>query len=58
MIFKNVYKKINYLCKIIGGQSSLAEKAHPQDWGKMYKAERGELGKKEFLDGVHFEIPA
>lgn len=30
----------------------------PQDWVKAYKAERKKLGKKEFLDGVHFEIPA
>lgn len=30
----------------------------PQDWVKAYKAERKLLGKKEFLDGVHFEIPA
>lgn len=30
----------------------------PQDWVKDYKAERKRLGKKEFLDGVHFEIPA
>lgn len=30
----------------------------PQDWVKAYKAERKRLGKKEFLDGVHFEIPA
>lgn len=30
----------------------------PQEWVKAYKAERKKLGKKEFLDGVHFEIPA
>lgn len=30
----------------------------PQDWVKAYKAERKKLGKKEFLDGVHFELPA
>ena len=30
----------------------------PQEWVKAYKAERQELGKKAFLDGVHFEIPA
>lgn len=30
----------------------------PQEWVKAYKAERKRLGKKEFLDGVHFEIPA
>lgn len=29
----------------------------PQDWVKAYKAERKRLGKKEFLDGVHFELP-
>ncbi|UZA18325.1 M15 family metallopeptidase [Moraxella bovis] len=30
----------------------------PQEWVKAYKAQRQELGKKAFLDGVHFEIPA
>lgn len=30
----------------------------PQDWVKAYKNERAKLGKKPFLDGVHFEIPA
>lgn len=30
----------------------------PQDWVKAYKTERKRLGKKEFLDGVHFELPA
>lgn len=30
----------------------------PQEWVKEYKAERKRIGKKEFLDGVHFEIPA
>lgn len=30
----------------------------PQDWVKAYKAERKRLGKKPFLDGVHFEMPA
>lgn len=34
------------------------KKGTPQDWVKAYKAERKRLGKKEFLDGVHFEIPA
>lgn len=29
----------------------------PQEWVKEYKTERKRLGKKEFLDGVHFEIP-
>lgn len=29
----------------------------PQEWVKEYKAERKKLGKKEFLDGVHFELP-
>lgn len=29
----------------------------PQDWVKAYKTERKRLGKKEFLDGVHFELP-
>lgn len=30
----------------------------PQDWVKAYKNERAKLGKKPFLDGVHFELPA
>lgn len=30
----------------------------PQDWVKAYKNERAKLGKKPFLDGVHFEMPA
>ena len=30
----------------------------PQDWVRAYKNERAKLGKKPFLDGVHFELPA
>ncbi|STY99808.1 Uncharacterised protein [Moraxella lacunata] len=30
----------------------------PQNWVKAYKNERAKLGKKPFLDGVHFELPA
>lgn len=29
----------------------------PQEWVETYKTERKQLGKKPFLDGVHFEIP-
>lgn len=38
---------------VITGKSGTA-----QEWVKAYKAERKKLGKKEFLDGVHFELPA
>ena len=30
----------------------------PQDWVRAHKNERAKLGKKPFLDGVHFELPA
>ena len=30
----------------------------PQDWVRAYKNECAKLGKKPFLDGVHFELPA
>lgn len=30
----------------------------PQDWVRAYKNERAKLGKKPFLDGPHFELPA
>lgn len=30
----------------------------PAQWVASYKAERAKMGRKAFLDGVHFELPA